>query len=288
MVLAWSFATALGAPKVQKPTFAEVMERATEGDWQAIEPENLVVMRVGGSDVVIELAPAFAPKNIKNLRALVKGGYFDGLAVVRSQDNYVVQWADPAETRSLGSAKERVKGEFDQPARSFEMTALETEDAYADRVGFVDGFPVGRDDRRIWLTHCYGMVGVARGNASDSGNGSSLYVITGHAPRHLDRNITLIGRVIDNIEVLSVLPRGTGALGFYEGDDELVPIESVRLVSDLPESERPRWRRLRTDTATFQAMVESRRTREEAWFLNKVGRIGLCNVPLPRSVAPLD
>ncbi|MEM6926029.1 MAG: peptidylprolyl isomerase [Myxococcota bacterium] len=275
--------SALGA---DAPTFDEVLAEAPDEAWEAVPPEDLLVMRVGDHDVVIELAPRFAPANVANIHTLVSGGFFDGLAIVRAQDNYVVQWADPdaetAQARSLGAAAAKVPVELDRPSRDVEMTRLASRDAYAKRVGFVDGLPVGSEGGRVWLAHCYGMVGVARDAARDSGNGSSLYVVTGHAPRHLDRNITLVGRVIDQLEVLSALPRGSGRLGFYEGDDALVPITSVRRVSDLPEGERPAWRRIRTDHPTFEALVESRRHRHEAWFLDPVGRIGLCNVPLPR------
>ena len=40
-------------------------------------------------------------------------------------------------------------------------------------------------------------------------------------PRHLDKNVTLVGRVIKGMELLSSLPRGTGDLGFFENQDEV-------------------------------------------------------------------
>ena len=138
----------------------------------------------------------------------------------------------------------------------------------------------------MWLTHCYGMVGVGRDVALDSGNGGELYVVIGHAPRHLDLNVTLVGRVVQGIEVLSTLPRGTGPLGFYEDPEQFVEIESMRLGSDIPEAEWQDLEILRTDTPTFEALIESRRNRHESWFASPTGRIGLCNVPLPvRKVA---
>ena len=247
-------------------------------------------MDVGGRIVVMELAPVMAPQNVANIRTLIRGGYFDGLAIVRSHDNYVVQWADPAEesdqARPLGDAKATVPGEFSRSAQGVTVTPLDAPDAYADRVGFVDGFPVGGSGDRLWMAHCYGAIGVARGMAHDSGNGSSLYVVTGHAPRHLDANITLVGRVIDGIEVLSALPRGSGPLGFYTEDEATTPITSIRLASSLPEGERPVWERLRTGSQTFADVVESRKYRHNEWFAHPVGRIGLCNVPLPRREVP--
>src|SRR5690606_7028034 len=85
--------------------------------------------------------------------------------------------------------------------------------------------------------HRYGAVGAGRGMAADSSDGSELYVVTGQSPRQLDRNITLVGRVVDGMELLSVLPRGTGPLGFYEDAAQRVPIEAIRLAADVPEAD---------------------------------------------------
>jgi peptidylprolyl isomerase len=150
-------------------------------------------------------------------------------------------------------------------------------------VGFSGGFPVGRDPARgrTWLAHCYAMLGVGRGEDPDSGGGAELYVVNGHSPRHLDRNTTVLGRVVQGMERLSTLPRGTGPLGFYETAAERIPIRAMRVAADVAESERTPLERLRTDTATFAAFVESRRNRRESWFAEPAGRIGLCNVPLP-------
>ena len=103
----------------------------------------------------------------------------------------------------------------------------------------------------------------------------------GHSPRHLDRNVTLVGRVLSGIERLSVLPRGTGPLGFYESEEAYVPIVAARLAADVPEEQRTRIELLRTDSASFAALIEARRTRREDWFIEPTGRIEVCNVPLP-------
>ncbi|GAA3255116.1 hypothetical protein GCM10020258_13330 [Sphingomonas yabuuchiae] len=42
------------------------------------------------------------------------------------------------------------------------------------------------------------------------GVGAELYTIIGHSPRGLDRNIAVVGRVVDGMDALSTLPRGTG------------------------------------------------------------------------------
>jgi peptidylprolyl isomerase len=272
---------------------AGILAASSPADWLPLDPESTFYLDLPAGRVVIALAPQLAPLHVANLRTLVREHFFDGLAIVRSQDNYVVQWGDPdAESpvsrRSLGSAKTTLPPEFDGERGDLPVTFLPDGDVYAPRVGWSDGFPVGVDEEegRIWPLHCYGMVGVGRGDALDSGNGSELYATIGHAPRHLDRNVALIGRVVKGMELLSTLPRGSGPLGFYEKPEQRVPILSLRLASDVPIEHRERHERLRTDTPTFTALVEARRNRRESWFARPAGRIEVCNVPLPVRATP--
>jgi peptidylprolyl isomerase len=130
------------------------------------------------------------------------------------------------------------------------------------------------------------MVGAGRGNDPESGSGAELYVVTGHAPRQLDRNVALVGRVVQGMELLASLPRGSGPMGFYEQPSRHVPIRRVRIAADVPEAERSRLEVLRTDTATFQALVEARRNRRDEWYRVPAGYIDVCNVPIPVRPAP--
>lgn len=271
----------------ERPTMSSVMEAASESDWRELDPEFTLYMKIPGGTVIMELAPDFAPNVIENIRLLTKARFFDGTAIIRSQENYVAQWGDPdadgSDARSRGDAASSIPAEFYRGAAGLTFAAIDSRDAYADQVGFVKGFPVGKDngDGRAWLTHCYGMLGVGRGSTPDSGTGAELYVVTGHSPRHLDRNVVLAGRVLQGMELITTLPRGTGSLGFYESEDEYVPIESIRFASDVAAADRIRLSILRTDTDTFQNLVEARRYRAEDWFVDPTDKIGLCNVPVP-------
>jgi len=227
----------------------------------------------------------------------VREHYFDGLAIIRSHDNYVVQWGDPDEDdndaskgKSLGSAKVKLANEYTAPISADKhFTRLPDFDGYAPEVGFSDGFPVGHDPKsgEAWLTHCYGAVGVARGTEDGTGNGSSLYVIIGEAPRHLDRNIAVVGRVVQGIELLSAVPRGPAPMGFFDKAEMRVPIKSVRMANEVPEAERSHLEVLRTDSATFQATTDARRNRHDDFYIRPAGYIELCNVPLPvRPIVP--
>jgi peptidylprolyl isomerase len=272
-----------GTPTPPPRTMADVIAASTPTDWRPLEPENTLYLQLAQGRVVIELAPDFAPQHAANIRALARGKYFDGLAIVRVQDNFVVQWGDPEGKRSLGAARATLPPEFTvklTPALPFEV--LPDRDGYAPEVGFSQGFPAARDVARgeAWLAHCYGMVGAGRGNAPDSGNGAELYVVTGHAPRQLDRNIALVGRVVQGIELLSSQPRGSGPMGFYEKVEQTVPITSVRVAADLPVAERASLEVMRTDTERFRQLVEARRNRRDDWYLVPAGYIDLCNVPV--------
>lgn len=275
------------------PTMAEVLAASTDADWRTPDPRHILYLELASGRVVIELAPAFAPRHVANIQALVRERYFDGLAILRSQDNYVVQWGDPAagdeaKQRGFGKAARALAPEFDRPATGLPFTPLPDGDVYAPQAGYSGGFPAARDPRedRAWLAHCYAMVGAGRGETADSGSGAELYVVIGHSPRHLDRNVTLVGRVLQGMERLSTLPRGSGPLGFHEDPAQHVPIRSIRLEADVPAAQRSPLQVLRTDTETFRTLVEARRTRKESWFLEPTGRIELCNVPVPvRAVA---
>jgi peptidylprolyl isomerase len=263
-------------------TSADVLGTSAATDWRPLDPQNTLYVELPAGRVIIELAPQFAPHHASNIEALAREGYYDGVAIVRSQDNYVVQWADPDGKRPIKNARHTLAAEFERTARGVPFTPLVDPDTYAPEVGFSDGFPTARDPKfgRVWLVHCYGMVGAGRDNDVDSGGGTELYVVTGHAPRHLDRNVTLVGRVVQGMEMLSALPRGTGALGFYEKPEQRLPIKSVRVAADLPASQRTELEVLRTDTPTFTAYVEARRNRREEWFKVPAGHVDVCNVPI--------
>ncbi len=272
----------------------DILDAAPASAWRDLDPQNTLYLELATGRVVIELAPQFAPRHVANIRALVHAHYFDGLSINRSQDNFVVQWGDPAEdpknAKSLAPAESRLPAEFTTSSKGLDFHLLKDSDGYAPQVGFVDGFPAGRDpaNGQAWLAHCYSTLGAGRDVAADSSTGAEIYVVTGQSPRQLDRNITTVGRVVQGMELLSVLPRGTGALGFYEKPEQRVPIKSIRLAADVPEAERTRLQVIRTDTPTWDAVVEARRNRRDEWYKRPAGHIDLCNVPISARAVPLQ
>jgi len=286
-------ALAVAADEAQKPkSTQELLDGSQASDWRTLDPASTLYLELATGRVVIELAPDFAPQHVANIRTFAHEGYWDGMSINRSQDNFVVQWGDPAEEgeprKPLGGAKAQLPAEFERAIAGLDFHALPDKDGYAPQVGFADGFPAARDpaEGKAWLAHCYGAVGAGRDVAADSSNGTELYVVDGQSPRQLDRNITLVGRVVEGMELLSVLPRGTGPLGFYEDPAQRVPIKAIRLAADVPEAERTRLQVLRSDTPLFDAVVETRRNRRDDWYKRPAGHIDLCNVTIPTREPP--
>ena len=270
-------------------TMGEIIAASKPSEWRALDPENLLVMQTARGKLVIELASAFAPEHVKNLKALAREGYFDGLAITRSQDNFVVQWGDPnaedaLKRKPIKTARTTLPAEFEiAVSKGAEFTKLPDFDGYAPEVGFSHGFAVGRDPAAglVWPAHCYGAVGAGRDVAVESGSGAELYAVTGHAPRQLDRNISIVGRIVAGIEVLSVSARGPAPMGFYDKAELRTPIISVKLGGDLSNDARPALEALRTDSDSFTALIEARRNRKDDWYKRPAGYIDLCSVPLP-------
>ena len=288
-IAAWAAASLAWGQGLAGGSLAEIISAAPAADWRRVDPENTLYLTLPQGRVVIELAPEFAPTHVANIKRLARAGFFDGLSVVRSQDNYVVQWGDAESTKPTGGGILRLKAEFDRPIRPGDsFVPLPDPDTYAPQTGFSGGFPVARDPAKglTWLTHCYGMVGAGRDVDADSGGGPELYAVIGQAPRQLDRNVTLVGRVIQGMDVFSALPRGHGDIGFYQTQAEKVPIKSVRIAADVPPNERTSFEALRTDSQAFASVVQNRRFRRDAWYKVPAGRIDVCNVPLPIRTVP--
>jgi len=299
----------------------EIVEGAPAGDWTEIPADDILIMTLAPDaagkprEVVVQLFPApWSSAWTHNIRALAKAHWWDGMSVYRSVDNWVVQWGEGdvetpkalPETMKLTSPEGYSlawhKGLVDtlwsaSGRRTAELRAKPRvasgshfADPYAPAFGYVNGLPVASDlvtqgdisrPAAIWPVHCYASVGVARGLTPDAGNGAELYTVIGHAPRQLDRNIAVVGKIIAGIEHLSILPRGTGDAGVYETLAERTPIVSIRMAGELSESERPRFRVMNTDSDSFARWVEAKANRKDAFYSIPVGGADVCNLPVP-------
>ncbi len=291
---------AYGAEPAPIPSPGEIAAAAPASDWIAIPASDLLVMDLvpdakGKSRrVVIQLMPApFGQGWISNIRKLAAAHWWDGTSVNRVQDNYVAQWGDATEKKALPPGLVTVPEQnYTVPAGQLVIHEAPPRDVtpsphtprgdgYAEFTRFSRGWPVALDHQREWPLHCYGAVGVGRNMSPDTGSGAELYAVIGHAPRHLDRNIAVVGRVVSGIEHLSSLPRGTGALGFYEDEKERVSIASIRLADALPAARQPKFEYLSTESGSFARYADARANRRDPFFIKPAGGADICNIPVP-------
>jgi peptidylprolyl isomerase len=276
----------VGAAPVKKPlTPNDIVAQAPASAWKTIAADDLLVMDLkSGGRVVVQLAPQFSPVHVANIRALARGSYWDAATIYRVQDNYVAQWGlNESDKPWPPGVTAKPPAEYTRSLKGLAVKPLGFADPYAPAAGFVNGWPVAYSPKAGWanLAHCYGSVGVGRNLSPDTGTGGELYAVIGHGPRHLDRNIAVVGRVIDGIDKLSSLPRGTEALGFYKDKSSYVPIAGIRLASEIPAAERPAYEYLDTKSATFAAYLRVRANRKDDFYIRPAGGVDLCNVNVP-------
>ena len=271
--------------------------------------DNITVNRVQDNYVVQWVDPNYDnPEATGDAKALPEG------LKVMGEDEYVLSYRTSLFEKIYSSSGQRdavipIRGRPNpkqtlnrlRRAISGEIVNTRYNDPYSLAVSFIGGFPVGMTMSKVfsprqpikpemvWPIHCYGMIGVGRGYSPDTGSGAELYTVIGHAPRHLDRNIALVGRIVEGMEHLSSLPRGSGALGFYTEEEfgKRAPILSVRVASDLPEGEQPSFEYLSTEGETFAKYADSRANRRDPFFIVPAGGADICNIPVPvRRVSP--
>ena len=280
------------APATKLQTPVDIIAAAPAAAWQTIPAEDLMVMDLSnGSRVVIQLAPAFAPVHVANIRAFARSGWWNGgkAAIYRVHENYVVQWGRNETEDPLPAGVVKVPpAEYHRRLRGLPVRPLGFADQYSPRAGFALGWPIGYDPKAgtANLTHCYGYVGVGRDMSPDTGSGSELYAAIGHAPRHLDRNIALVGRIVSGMEKMSAFPRGTEALGIYKDRAQDIKIASVQMASDMPAAQRPSFQYMDTRSASFADYRRVRANRKDAFFIRPAGGVDLCNVTIPIRATP--
>jgi cyclophilin family peptidyl-prolyl cis-trans isomerase len=295
------------------PAPSEIVAAAPASDWVAIAASDLLVMDLAsGKRVVIQLMPPpFSQGWVGNIRKLAAAHWWDGTSINRVQDNYVVQWGDAngedkAKAKPLPTGLVKVpEGQYVADATRDAAAVLtkrlpfalqigrekhsrgETDDRTQDPYSAIsiqlNGWPIANSGDAWWPIHCYGMVGVGRNLSPDTGTGAELYTVIGHAPRHLDRNIALVGRVISGIENLSSLPRGTEALGFYKTPAERTGIVSIRLGTEMKGL--TRYEYLSTESESFARYADARANRRDPFFIRPAGGADICNIPVPVRVA---
>lgn len=249
--------------------------------WRQLAPDNVIVMDLDAGEVVFELNPAFAPRTVERFRELVRGDFYRGLSFYRVIDGFVAQAGDESDIGEPGSWP-GLPAEFERAAGDdLAWMPVQQPDLFAPETGFIDGFAAAREGKRAWLVHCPGALAMARGNAPDSGS-TDFYIVIGQAPRYLDRNLTIFGRVILGMDVVQAIRRGpTDNNGIIEGDLDRSRIRQAWLASELPAERQRDFFVMDTSSDGFAKMMEARRKRDHEFFHHKPPPVlDVCQVPV--------
>lgn len=252
-------------------------------EWRAVAIENMVMMTLPHGNVVIELAPQFSPKHVEQFMRLTKEAHYDGNKFYRVIDGFVAQ-AGPED----GSSSDRSIAELDlegewQTDKDWSFTLVQNKDLFAEQTGFKDGFALATNasENRAWLTHCPGVIAMARGNDANSAS-SHFYITNGQAPRYLDRIMTIFGRVIYGMNHVQAITR----TATIDGDTEVpksayTPIISMKMMADVPEAEQIQLEIKNTESALFAKKLAERIKRDNAFFFKKPPPVlDVCQTPV--------
>jgi len=256
---------------------------AAQADDDTTDPENTVVLQLDDGPIIIELNPTFAPATSAQFKRLVREGFYDGLGFYRVIDGFVAQGGDGSDMAEDPNAEPPIMAEFElEWSEDLTFVSVQKPDLFAAETGFVDGFPAARDleSGKVWLTHCPGVVGMARGSAADSGS-TDFYIVIGQAPRYLDRNITTFGRVIYGMNVVQRIKRGPLEEGGMISDPaDSTIIRSTSVLADVPADERLAVIVPDTNSEAFRTMFDGRRHRTDEWFSSTPPAVlDVCQVP---------
>lgn len=271
---------AFGEALTGKLSADEILASSEPEDWRRPDPNNLVYLDFKSGQVVIELSSRLAPQHVDRFRTLVRRGFYDGLTFYRVIDGFVAQAGDAFGRRESQDDMAPLAAEFETTlGDASDFAPLEAQDGYADHVGFVDDMPAAFDGERkeAWLLHCTGAVAFARANEKDTA--TTEFYITLQPHRYLDKNISVFGRVLYGMEHVQALRRVQPVGG--EEQDLGEEIVSMRLEADIPASDRRPLFVLKAGVDTFDAYVEARRNRPEAFFYFRPDYVDICQLPLP-------
>jgi len=265
--------------------------------WNPLEPDNTVYLELQEGTVVIELNPLFAPKTVEHFKKLVEMQHYRGSSFYRVIDGFVAQGGDESDldsnpdTKTLEAEFEiywPLKPEDKELAKDWQppsWTEVQEEDMFAPYTGFIDGFAAGRDEKKAgkaWLTHCPGIVAMARNEDPDSSS-TDFYIVIGQAPRYLDRNLTVFGRVVWGMDVVQRIKRGPALdNGIIEEDLNRSWIKGMSLASSLETGERMNVYVADTNSKEFKNRLKERRNRKNKFFHHKPPKVlDICQVQVP-------
>ncbi|MES3023677.1 MAG: peptidylprolyl isomerase [Pseudomonadota bacterium] len=205
--------------------------------WRSLDPENTLVIDTTKGRLIIEMRPEMAPKSVERVKMLAREKIYNGLQFHRVIADFVAQTGNPNNKDGGKTAYPNLAPEmkFKHQRNPSEVWASKASDAASGFLGSVpfQSFPTSAKEQALpaWGAHCAGVMGMGRDKALDSAN-SEFYFMLG-AARDMDRDYTVVGRVVVGMDILRALKQG-------EPPANPDIMQSARMLADMPAAERPR------------------------------------------------
>lgn len=283
MALAATSATAAprrkAAPrKPATPPPAAAPAEPAAADWRTPDAENVLVIDTNKGRIVVEMIPEAAPAHVARVRELAREKFYDGLTFFRVIENFMDQTGDPENTGVGGSTKPDLMAEFTF-RRGPDMMTTAADQGVAE-IGFVKALPVMSQSAMLmpmtadgkvsaWGLFCPGVAAMARASTPDSANSQFFLMRAGYPS--LEKRYTPWGRVIAGQDVVKAVKVGEPVAPPQDR------MQQVRVLADMPASERPQVRVVDPRSAWFKAEIEQTRAAKGADF-------SACDVKIPAEV----
>lgn len=276
--LAACAATAVAQP--QKPAPAPPRPSApTAADWRTPNPDDVLVIDTNKGRIIVELVPEVAPETAGRVRELAKRKFYDGLTFFRVIEGFMAQTGDPQNNGTGNSELPDIKAEFFF-RRGADTPVVLADNQQVAEVGFIKALPVMSQSMMLapltadgkvqaWGLYCPGVLGMARGEDANSAN-SQFFLMRDKYPR-LEKRYTAFGRALVGQDVINAIKVGEPV---PEPQDRM---ERVRVLSDLPENERPKIRVIDAAGPWFKAEVARAKAAQGSNF-------SACDVNIPVEV----
>lgn len=252
-------------------------------DSQLIPQQDLVYFETTHGQFVIQLLPQVAPAHVERFKQLVRTNWYNDLSFYRVIEGFVAQAGEgEQEWQNIKGKpspyKHPLKAEFTQPL-SPDFHLVQSPELLAPETGYWLNMPAGRDldTARQWLLHCPGIVAMARGNDKDSAS-TEFYVVIGQAPRHLDRNMSIFGRVIKGMENIQKMPRGERSRGgIIDKSGDKATMLSARLGPQLEPSEQLHFKVQSSNSLAFNKRLNAAKKQTHPFFVYPgSGNVDVC------------
>ena len=256
---------------------------ADDSLWRKLDLTNTVLLSLPQGKVVIELAPSFAPKHVTQFSQLIKQDFYNSTKFYRVIDGFVAQ-AGPQDGSDKDKSVDTLAIEAEKSiTKEWLFTSVQDKDLFAEKTGFKNSFAMATNtlEGKAWLTHCPGVIAMARGNEADSAT-SHFYFVIGQAPRYLDRIMTVFGRVVYGMQHIQAIQRTAVIAGDNAIDpQDFTTIISMQLMSEVAKAEQLLIEVENTNSSVFIERLNKRRAREGAFFYKKPPPIlDVCQIPL--------